>query len=192
MLRLLRRVAVLALVASALLLTVPRALYHYGVLGPAAAARVDDARQAVAVARAYGASSDLPAMAAALRELAGAEAALGRKEHHQARDAAARAQTLAGQAQQAALIVRDAQRVKAKRVIDELDQRVDELEEIYSAKSKGVGPERARHLFSRMKHARATSAALVLAWEQADYDTVVNGEGTAVAEIEGVKKDLQS
>jgi hypothetical protein len=43
-----------------------------------------------------------------------------------------------------------------------------------------------------MKHARATSAALVLAWEQADYDTVVNGEGTAVAEIEGVKKDLQS
>ena len=75
MLRLLRRIAVLALVAAALLLTVPRALYHYGFLGPASAHRVDDARQAVAVARGYGARPDIPAMAAAERELAAAEAA---------------------------------------------------------------------------------------------------------------------
>jgi hypothetical protein len=192
MLRLLRRIAVLALVAAALLLTVPRALYHYGFLGPASAHRVDDARQAVTVARGYGARPDIPAMAAAERELAAAEALLAQGRDHEARDAAARAQELAGEAQQAALIARDAMRVKAKQVIDNLDRRIDELEEIYSTKSKGVGADRSRHLFSRMKHARAASAALVLAWEQEDFDRVVKGEGAAVAEIEAVKKDLQS
>jgi hypothetical protein len=192
MLRLLRRIAVLALVMAALLLTVPRALYHYGLVGPSTAERVAAARQAVEVARGYGARPEIPAMAAAERELASAEALLAQKRGHEARDAAARAQALAARAQQAALIARDAMRVKAKRVIDDLDQRVDDLEETYSARSKGVGPERARHLFSRMKHARASAAALVLAWEQEDYDSVVKGEGAAVAEIDAVKKDLQS
>ena len=192
MLRLLRRVAVLALVAAALLLTVPRALYHYGVLGPTTAQRVDAARKAVEVARGYGARPDIPVMDQAERELARAEALLAQKDHQQARHAAESAQALAAEAQQAALIARDAMRVKAKLVIDNLDQRIDELEEIYSTRSKGVGPERARHLFSRMKHARATAAELVLAWEQEDFDGVVKGEGAAVAEIEAVKKDLQS
>jgi hypothetical protein len=192
MLRLLRRIAVVALVAAALLLTVPRALYHYGFLGPGSAQRVAAARQAVQVARGYGARADIPAMAGAERELAAAETHLAQGRGHEARDAAARAQELAGQAQQAALIARDAMRVKAKLVIDNLDRRIDELEEVYSTKSKGVGPDRSRHLFSRMKHARATAAVLVLAWEQEDFDRVVQGEAGAVAEIESVKKDLQS
>ena len=192
MLRLLRRIAVLALVATGLLLTVPRALYHYGALGPTTAQRVDAARKAVEVARGYGARADIPVMAEAERELARAQALLAGKDDHQARHAADNAQALAGQAQQAALIARDAMRVKAKQVIDNLDHRIDELEEIYSAKSKGVGADRARHLFSRMKHARATAAVLVLAWEQEDFEEVVKGEGAAVAEIEAVKKELQS
>jgi hypothetical protein len=192
MLRLLRRIAVLALVAAALLLTVPRALYHYGLLGPSSTQRVDAARQAVQVARGYGAGAGIPAMAGAERELAAAEAALTQGRHHEARDAAERAQALAGEAQQAALIARDAQRVKAKLVIDNLDRRIDELEEIYSTRSKGVAPDRSRHLFSRMKQARAAAAVLVLAWEQEDFDRVVQGEGAAVAEIEAVRKDLLS
>jgi hypothetical protein len=190
MLRLLRRIAAGALVLAAVLLVVPRALFHFGVVGPSSAARVAAARQAVEVARGYGATSSVLAMATAERELASAEALLASKQYREARGAAARAQVLASEAQQAAIIGRDAMRIKAKQVIDNLDHRIDELEEIYSQKAKGVGPERARHLFSRMKHARATSALLVLAWEQQDYDTVVNGEGKAIAELEGMKKDL--
>src|SRR4029450_11906286 len=141
MLRLLRRIAVLSLVAAALLLTVPRALYHYGALGPTTAQRVDAARKAVEVARSYGATSEIPVMAEAERELARGDARLGQNAYHEPRHAAEHAQALAGEAQQAALIGRNAMRVKAKRVIDNLDQRIDELEEIYSTKSKGVGPE---------------------------------------------------
>jgi hypothetical protein len=191
MLRLLRRIAAVALLLAAALLVVPRALFHFGVVGPSSAARVAAARQAVAVARGYGATSSLPALAAAERELAGADASLASKDYHQARQAAGRAQELASEAQQAAIIGRDAMRVRAKQVIDSLDHRIDELEEIYSVRSKGVGPERARHLFSRMKHARATAAVLVLAWEQQDYDTVIKGEGQAIADLEGMKKDLE-
>jgi hypothetical protein len=191
MLRLLRRIAVLALVAAALILTVPRALYHFGFLGPTTAHRVAAARQAVEVARGYGARAETPGMAAAEQALASAEALMAKELDHEARHAAERAQALAGQAQQAAIIGRDAKRVQAKQIIDSLDQRIDELEDIYSVKSKGVGALRARHLFSRMKHARATSAELVLAWEQQDYDTVIGGEGRAIAALEEMKRDLE-
>ena len=191
MLRLLRRIALLALSLAALLLVVPRALFHFGFVGPSTAEYVAAARQAVVVARGYGATSAIPALAAAERELARAEALLAQQQDHEARHAAQRAQALAGEAQQAALIGRDAMRVKAKQVIEGLDHRIDELEDIYAQKSKGVGPERARHLFSGMKHARAASAALVLAWELEDYDNVVQGEAKAVAALEDMKRELQ-
>jgi len=191
MLRLLRRIALLALSLAALLLVVPRALFHFGFVGPSTAEYVAAARQAVVVARGYGATSAIPALAAAERELARAEALLAQQQDHEARHAAQRAQALAGEAQQAALIGRDAMRVKAKQVIEGLDHRIDELEDIYAQKAKGVGPERARHLFSGMKHARAASAALVLAWELEDYDNVVQGEAKAVAALEDMKRELQ-
>jgi hypothetical protein len=193
MMRLLRRIAVLALVCAAILLTVPRALFHFGLLGPSSAQRVAAARQAVQVARGYGAKpAVIPAMAAAERELARAEELLARKQEHEARQAAGRAQELAGEAQQAAIIGRDAMRLKAKQVVENLDHRIDELEDIYSVRSKGVGADRARHLFSRMKNARAVSAALVLAWEQQDYDTVVSGEGKAIAALDEMKSELEA
>jgi hypothetical protein len=192
MMRLLRIIAAIALVSAAVIFVVPRVLFHYGVLGPTTAQRVSAARQAVEVAHKYGATAaEVPALAAAERELAAAEALVARGEEHDARHAAERAQSLAGAAQQAALVGRDAQRIRAKEVIDGLDRRIDELEDLYSARSKGVGPERARHLFSRMKQARAGAAVLVLAWEQEDYRTVIAGEGRALAVIDEVRRDLQ-
>jgi hypothetical protein len=192
MTRLLRIIAVIALVSAAVIFVVPRVLFHYGLLGPTTAQRVAAARQAVEVARKYGATTaDVPALASAERELAEAEALVARGEEHQARHAAERAQALADAAQQAALVGRDARRLRAKQVIDTLDHRIDELEDLYSTRSKGVGPERARHLFSRMKQARASAAVLVLAWEQEDYRAVIAGEGRALAMIDDVRRDLQ-
>jgi hypothetical protein len=86
MLRLLRRIAVLALVAAALL-TMPRALCHYGALGPTAQ-RVEATRQAVEVARGCGArpGSRLAEAGRILRV-----ALLAQKDHHEARHGRARA-----------------------------------------------------------------------------------------------------
>lgn len=192
MTRLLRRIAVLALVTAAALLVVPRALYHYGFVGPSTDEHVAAARRAVQVAQGYGGRADeIPALAAAERELAAAEALAGRGQGHEARHAAERALQLAGQAQQTAIVNREGMRLRAKRVVDTLDQRVDELEELYSANSKGVGAERSRYLFSRMKQARAASARLVLAWEQQDYRTVLEGEATALQVLDEMKRELQ-
>jgi hypothetical protein len=193
MMRLLRRVALLALLVAAALLVVPRALYHFALLGPSTADRVAAARRAVDVARGYGArGSEIPAMASAERELASAQALAGQGRDHEARHAAEEALQLAGQAQQAALVNREGMRLRAKRVVDALDQRVDALEDLYSARAKGAGADRARHLFSRMKQARAASAALILAWEQQDYRKVIEGEAEAIGVLDGVRRELEA
>lgn len=192
MMRLLRRVAVLALLLAAALVVVPRALYHFALLGPSTADRVGAASRAVDVARGYGARpGEIAAMAAAERELASAQALARQGRDHEARHAAEEALRLAGQAQQAALVNREGMRLRAKRVVDTLDRRVDDLEDLYSARSKGVGPDRARHLFSRMKQARAASAALVLAWEQQDYRKVIEGEAKALEVLDEMKRELE-
>jgi hypothetical protein len=188
--RLLRRVAVACLVLAAALLAVPRALVHLAILGPSTTQRLDAARQAVGVARSYGATSDLPAMAAAEREMASAEALEGRGEHHEARHAAERALSLAGDAQQAAIVRRQGQRIRAKQVVEQLDRAVDELEDLYNTHVKGLDRARQKELFSDMKRARAAAAALVLAWEQDDYPTVLEGESQAKAVIASVKQHL--
>ncbi len=58
-LRLLRRIAVLALVLSVALWAVPRLLVEVGALGPTAQERVDEAGRAIATARAYGGGAGL-------------------------------------------------------------------------------------------------------------------------------------
>jgi hypothetical protein len=192
MTRLLRRVALLALLTAAALLLVPRALYHFALLGPSTADRVAASRRAVDVARGYGARpNEIPAMAAAERELASAQALAEQGRDHEARHAAEAAQQLAGQAQQAALLNREGMRLRAKRVVDTLDQKVDDIEQLYSAKSRGVGADRSRYLFSRMKQARAASAALVLAWEQQDYRKVLEGEAKALTVLDDMKRELE-
>jgi hypothetical protein len=192
MIRLLRRIALLALLLAAAVFLVPRTLFHFGFVGPSTADHVGTARRAVQVAREYGArAEEVPAMAAAEREVASAEALAARGQEHDARHAAEEALRLAGQAQQTALLNREGMRLRAKRVVDTLDQRVDELEELYSANAKGVGADRARYLFSRMKQARAASAALVLAWEQHDYRKVLEGEGRALKVLDDMKAELK-
>lgn len=192
MLRLLRRVAMWSLALAAVILVVPRALFHFAMVGPSTVERIAAARQTVEVARGYGATADIPAMAEAERRLAAAEALQRQGRNHDARHAAEEAHALASQAQQAALVRRDSMRIKAKQVVDQLDRRVDELEDLYAERTPGLPKERVSELLSRMKDARATAAELVLAWEQQDYGTVIAGEGKALKVLEQMKKDLQS
>ena len=188
--RLLRGVAILCVVLAAGLLFVPRALVHLGLLGPSTQQRVGAARQAVNVARTYGATSDLAAMAAAEREMASAEELHREGRHHEARHAAERAMTMAGEAQQAAIMRAQSRRIRAKHAIEQLDHGVDDLEELYNERTKGMARPRQKELFSDMKRARAAAAALVLAWEQEDYASVLEGQTQALAVISSVRQQL--
>jgi hypothetical protein len=188
--RLLRGVAVLCVAVAAALLFVPRALVHLGLWGPSTEQRVAAARQAVDVARTYGATPDLEAMAAAEREMASAEALHRQGKHHEARHAAERAMGLAGEAQQAAIVRAQSRRIRAKQAIEQLDRGVDELEELYNERTKGMARPRQKEIFSDMKRARAAAAALVLAWEQEDFASVLAGETQALAVISSVRQQL--
>jgi hypothetical protein len=192
MLRLLRRVAALSLVLALLIVAVPRVLDSLGLIGPPVEERLGSARQMMTVARSYGATSELPALAAAEKALGEAEALARQGRGRQARRAAEQAQQLASEAQHAALVRRDSQRIRAKEIVDQLDRRVDELEDLYAEKKSGLSKARASQLISRMKQARATAAVLVLAWEQQDYPGVLEGEARAIALLEEVKKELQA
>ena len=188
--RLLRGVAVLCVAAAVALLVVPRALVHLGWLGPDTRQRVAAARKAVEVARTYGATADLQAMAAAEREMASAEALHDAGRHHEARHAAERAMRLAEQAQQAAIVRTQSRRIRAKQAIEQLDHGVDELEELYNQRTRGMARPRQKELFSEMKRVRAATAALVLAWEQNDFASVLAGEPQAKAIISAMRQQL--
>jgi hypothetical protein len=146
----------------------------------------------LSVARSYGATSDLPALGAAEQALAKGEELhrLGRRL--EARRAIDEAQRLSSEAQHLALIRRDSQRVRAKEIVDQLDKRIDELEDLYAEKKPRLPRPRVSALLSRMKQARATAAVLVLAWEQQDYASVLKGEAQAMATLDEVKKELQA
>jgi hypothetical protein len=144
----------------------------------------------VEVARAYGATADLEAMAAAEREMASAEALHDAGRHHEARHAAERAMRLAEQAQQAAIVRTQSRRIRAKQAIEQLDHGVDELEELYNQRTRGMARPRQKELFSEMKRVRAATAALVLAWEQNDFASVLAGEPQARAIISAMRQQL--
>ncbi len=192
MLRLLRRIAVLSLVLAVVVVALPRVLETFGLVGPSTEERLGSARQMLAVARSYGATSELPALGAAEKALATGETLHREGRRLEARRAIEEAQRLASEAQHQALIRRDSQRVRAKAIVDELDKRIDELEDLYAERKPGLPKPRNSALLSRMKQARATAAVLVLAWEQQDYPSVLKGEAHAMATLDEVKKELQA
>jgi hypothetical protein len=192
MLRLLRRLAVVLLVLAAAVIGIPRALDELGLVGPSVDQRLGSARQMLTVARSYGATAELEPLAAAEKALASAEALHTQGRRREARVEAEEALRLAAEAQHVALVRRDSQRIRAKEIVDQLDRRIDELEDLYAEKKNGLPKQRVSELLSRMKQARATAAALILAWEQQDYASVLKGEGRALAMLEDVKKELQA
>src|SRR5262245_12959623 len=118
-LHLLRRAALYALLAAALLLVVPKVLTEFGVLGDDASVAVERASRAVDAARSYGAKADMPAMQAAERQLQSARDLVLKGQKREARRAAAAAATEAVEAQRAALVARQEEHRRAEAIVDQ-------------------------------------------------------------------------
>jgi hypothetical protein len=191
-LHLLRRAALYALVAAALLLAVPRALFEFGLMGEDAAAAVERASRAVDAARAYGAGDGMPAMREAQRQLQAARGMADRGEKREARRAAAAARDSAIEAQREALVAQQEQQRRAEAIVDDVDKRLNELEESYTVMTTGLDKATVAPLFSLMKTARAAGGGLTLAYEQGDYAKVLRDESAAVQVIESTRTTLRA
>jgi hypothetical protein len=191
-LHLLRRAALYALLAAGLLLVVPRVLTEFGVLGEDAGVAVERASRACAAARAYGATTDMAALREAERHLQTAREMVGRDDEREARRAAAAAASLAVEAQRAALVAQQEERRRAEAIVDDVEDRLDELEKSYGAVTTGLDKAAAAPLFSLMKAARAAGGGLTLAYEQGDYAKVLRDEPAAVAVIESTSARLHA
>jgi len=191
-LHLLRRLAILALVAAALFLIVPRVLVELGVLGPSPQEEVETAARAIAAARAYGAGEDQPDLAAGLRDLERARQLAGSGQGREARRLAAQVRAHAVDAQRAALAAHEDSRQQAKLIVDRIDAEMNRLEDLYAEVAAGRGSQDVSRLMSLMKSARQTGAGLFLAYEQGEYRKVIDGEGPVLEALEGAAQTLQA
>ena len=191
-LRFLRRIAVLALVLSVALWAVPRLLVEFGVLGPTAEERIDEALRAIAAARAYGGGAGLTPLKAADDEVARARALAQQGREREARHAAMRATTSAIEAQKMALVAHTELRQKAEAVYNELDRQVNDLEKLYAEIAPGLEKEQRARLVSLMKATRQSTGLLFLAYEKQDYGAVVDGEPVARQAVQSARKILES
>ena len=178
-LRLLRQIATLFLLAALALWTVPRLLFHMGLLGPSDQERIDRAARAVDAARAYGATANIPAFAAAQADLERARGSLAQGRAGEARRTAESAVDHAVEAQRVALVRAQETRRRAEEVVDELDREVNRLEELYSTVAPGLDKATVSGLLSHMKRAREAAATLFLAKDQGNFARVVAGEAPA-------------
>jgi hypothetical protein len=191
-LHLLRRAALFALVAAGLLLVVPRVLNELGVLGEDAAAAVERAGRAVDAAKAYGATTDMPVLREAERQLQSARELVSRGEKREARAAAAAAAAEAVEAQRQALVARQEEHRRAEAVVDDVEKRLDDLEDSYGEVTAGLDKTAAAPLFSLMKAARAAGGGLTLAYEQDDYAKVLRDQPAALEVIESTRTALRA
>ena len=190
-LRLMRRIAVLAIVLSAGLWIVPRVLTELGVIGPSAEDSVANADRALAVARTYGASS-LPIYQQAEHERDRARELVRTGPAREARRVAERATALAIEAQKQALVRRSDTQERAQAVYTDLDKQINDLEKLYSATAPGLEKEQVGELLSLMKITRQSAGVVFLAYEQKDWNGVLGGEARAREVIAGTRKALQA
>jgi hypothetical protein len=135
-LRLMRRIAILALVLAAGLWIVPRVLTELGLIGPSPEDCVANADRALAVARTYGAASP-PIYQQAEHERDRARELVRNGPAREARRAAEQATTLAIEAQKQALVRRQDTQERAEVVYTDLDKQINELEKLTPRRRPG-------------------------------------------------------
>jgi hypothetical protein len=190
-LRLMRRIAILALVLSAGLWIVPRVLTELGLLGPGPEECVANADRALAVARTYGGAS-LPVFQKAEHERDRARELARNGQTREARRAAEEAASLATEAQKQALVRRSDSQQRAQVVYTDLDKQINDLEKLYSATAPGLEKQEVGELLSLMKITRQSAGVVFLAYEQKDWNGVLGGEARAREVISGTRSALQS
>ena len=189
---LLRRVAIYAFTAAALIWAVPRLLVEFGVLGPGPDERIAASERSLEAARTYGATPDIPAFVAAQKELELARALAAQNRGREARHASKRAQELAIEAQRLALVRRDETRHHAEQIYNDLDRQVNELEKLYSSVTPGLPKSEVNELLSLMKATRVVTGAVFLAHEREDFQGVVDGEARARAAVAQMRSRLEA
>src|SRR6266571_758369 len=187
----LRRLAVLALVLAALTAFGPRVLRELGVVGPKVQEAIAGAERSLAAARRYGADDAMPAVQEAIRRLGEARALAERGEGRRARRAAAAAAEQATLAQRQALARRE-QRRQAQAITGDVDRMLNSLEDLYGHISPGLGKAQTTNLLSRLKSARQTGAALILAYEQGNYPRVIADEAATRNALEAVREEMKA
>lgn len=189
--RLLRRIAIFALVMSALLWVVPRVLNELGVLGPRPEEWIETAERAISVARTYGAAS-LPDFQKAQHERDRARELVRAGQGREARRAAERSLAFAIEAQKQALVRRSDAQERAQVVYNDLDKQINDLERLYAAVVPGLEKQQVGELLSLMKLTRQSAGVVFLAYEQQDWNGVLGGEAHAREVIAGTRQALQS
>jgi len=188
--RLLRGIAIAALVSSVLLWVVPRVLIAMGVLGPTPEEYVDQADRAIQVARTYGAES-LPVFHKAQAERDQARALVARGQPREARRAAEQARADAVEAQKQALVRRSDAQQRAEIVYNDLDRQINDLEKLYGQVAPGLEKVQLGQLLSLMKATRQSAGVVFLAYEQQDWNGVLKGENHARDRIAIMKEALE-
>ncbi|PYQ47322.1 MAG: hypothetical protein DMF78_24095 [Acidobacteria bacterium] len=189
--RLLRRIAILALVISAVLWVVPKVLTEVGVLGPGPEEYLESAERALAVARTYGAAP-LPDYKKAEQERDRARELVRAGKRRESRQAAEQAMALAAEAQKQALVRRASTQQQAEVVYNDLDRQVNDLEKLYNVVTPGMEKEQVGELLTLMKFTRQSAGTVFLAYENKDWDTVLKGEPHAREVIASTRQKLES
>jgi hypothetical protein len=190
-LRLLRGIAIAALVISAALWVVPPVLTELGLIGPRPEELIENADRAITVARTYGAAN-LPDFQKAEHERDHARELARAGQAREARKAAEKAAEYAIEAQKQALVRRSDVQQKAVVAYNDLDKQINDLEKLYSAVTPGMEKEQVGQLLSLMKATRQSAGTVFLAYEKQDWNSVVGGEAHARDVIAGTRKALES
>jgi hypothetical protein len=189
---LLRRAALYALVFAVLLLTVPRLLTAVGVLGPSVDEEIAAVEGMLQAAQAYGARVGDPDFGAATQALDRARAAATRSERFSAKRALVEARDHAIRAQRAALATHEEARRQAQKVVLETDRAVNELEDLYSEATRGLDRQATSRLLSMMKATRQKAASLWLAFEEENYDRVMEDEPAVREVLRAARTELRA
>jgi len=146
------------------------------VIGPSVGDEIATATRTVEAARAYGATSESPELAAAERDLTTARGRAAAGDRRAARRAAHEARDHGISAQRAALGQREILRRRARIIVNATDDRLNELEDLYAQATVGKDKATVASLLSLMKASREEGAGLFLAYEEGDYAHVVSDE----------------
>ena len=190
-LRLMRRIAILAIVLTAVLWLGPLVLTEMGVMGPRPEECIAIADRALAAARTYGAVS-IPVFQKAEHERDRARELARAGKTREARRAAEQATLLATEAQKQALVRRSDSQQRAEVVYTDLDKQINDLEKLYSATAPGLEKQQVGELLSLMKMTRQSAGVVFLAYEQKDWNGVLGGEARAREVIAGTRSALQA
>jgi hypothetical protein len=192
LLRLLRRLTVFTLVLSVIVWAIPRILVEFAIIGPDTKEYLQSAEQALAAAQSYGAGPETPSFKAAQEHLGRAQALFREGQAREARREAERAKEHAVDAQRLALVRRTEIQQRAQAVYNDLDRQIVDLEKLYSSATVGLDKQRTGELLTLMKVTRQSTGVLFLAYEQEDFQKVLDGEPKAREVIASTRQTLKS